>query len=79
MAEDQPEDISNTPPHSSITHSRHSPASPFHIREGSSAELERLLPVVEEIENASRPFENMSVILCTGMLPITCSTVCEIR
>ncbi|KAK5223350.1 TOR complex subunit lst8 [Exophiala xenobiotica] len=72
MAEEQPEDISNTSPHSSITHSRHSPASPFHITEGSSAELERLLAVVEEIENASRPFENMSVILCTGMLPITC-------
>jgi hypothetical protein len=73
MAEEQPEDISNT---SSTTHS---PASPFHITEGSSAELERLLPVFEEIENASRPFENMSVILCTGMLPITRSTVCEIR
>ncbi|KAK5212558.1 TOR complex subunit lst8 [Exophiala xenobiotica] len=72
MAEEQPEDISNTSPPSSITHSRHSPASPFHITEGSSAELERLLAVVEEIENASRPFENMSVILCTGMLPITC-------
>ncbi|KAK5378632.1 TOR complex subunit lst8 [Exophiala xenobiotica] len=66
MAEEQPEDISNTSPHSSITHSRHSPASPFHITEGSSAELERLLAVVEEIENASRPFENMSVILCTA-------------
>lgn len=79
MAEEQPDDIintTNTSPQSSTTHSS---ASPFHIAEGSSAELERLLPDPEETENERRPFEDMSVILCTGMLPISRSTVCEIR